>query len=184
MQKKYKNVIKNYFSDYIEWLLIVTFLMIISFIAALYFNHLNKFIWVIPVSFVIIYLLSLPLLILYIRARTDIQKHSVKKAAFHIADLRIENNYTFKNRGGTIIGKIKYRIFDDENNGYLLCASVKKEPFWGFDPAPDFSVEIEYLETSKLVLSMKIQGNQHTPHQAHKQAQNINLFKRVFKIYF
>ena len=71
MQRNNKKVIKNYFSDYITWLIFTTSLMIVSFTAALIFNASNRFIWVIPAVLGIMYMLSLPLLILYIKVRKD-----------------------------------------------------------------------------------------------------------------
>ena len=184
MQEKYKHVIKNYFSDLIAWLLGVTFLMFVSLTAALVFQASNPFVWVIPAAFGIIYLFSLPLFILHIKVRTDIRKKAIQKTVLQIADLQTDDKFMFKNRGGAIAGKVKYRIFDEENNSYLLCASDERIPILACPSSPGFFVEIEYLESSKFVLRMKILDENSTLKEARKQSRSIEPFKRTFHISF
>ena len=184
MKKKYRNIIKNYFSDYVTWLIVLTFLFIVSFIAGIAFNGLNWFIWIIALLFVIIFLFSLPLFILYTQAKTDFKNQAIEKDVLRIVDLQIDRKVNLHNNGGAIIGKIKYRLIDEVNNSYLLCAPSESEFFSGFQTAPDFFAEIEYLKTSKIVLSMRIPENQYTSKEFRKQLHNINLFKGIFKNYF
>jgi len=183
MKKQYRRVIHNYFSDYITWLLIVSFLFIISFVAAIAFNGVNGFVWLIPILFLIIYSLSMPLLILYCKALQDIKKENIEKVSLEVFKIQYDDRFSFKNSGGASVGKTKYRIIDENHNIYLLSATTNKEGYMIFQSDPNFYLRIEFLEKSRLVLSMKIVEPSKTIKDASKQ-HNIKHLKKVFNCYF
>ena len=184
MKNRYKKVIRTYFSDYVNWLLAVSFLLIVSFVATVALNGVNKFLWLIPVSFLIIYLLSAPLLKLYIKANKDIKSGNIEKHTIQISEIRYDDRFTFKNRGGARVGKTKYRIMDSSNNAYLLSTSNNNDIFITFHPQPTFQLEIEFLSNSRLVLSIRIVENSKTIKEVREQQHNIKHFKKVFNQYF
>jgi len=184
MKKQYNKVIRTYFSDYITWLLVVSFLFVASFGAAVALNGANKFTYLIPLLFLVIYLLSIPLLILYYKANRDVNAGNIEKHTIEISEIRYDDRFTFKNRGGAMVGKTKYRIVDSNNNVYLLSTSSSNDMFIAFHPQPTFRIEIEFLSNSRLVLGMKIVENSKTIKDARKQQHNFTHFKKVFNHYF
>ncbi|MGN0359007.1 MAG: hypothetical protein ACI4E0_14555 [Blautia sp.] len=184
MDTRYKTAIKTYFSDYVSWLLIVSFLFVVSFASFVIFNGVNPFIWIIPVCFVIIYLLCIPFLFLYLKVKKDIKECNIEKLSIRIKEIKDDKNFNFKNRGGAAVGKHKYKIIDEANNDYLISASNDKDFFIGFYPAPNFALEIEYLKKSRLVLRMNIIDGSKTDKGAREQQDNIKHFKKTFSHYF
>ena len=184
MNTRYKTVIKTYFSDYVSWLLIVSFLFLVSFVAYLIFNGANSFIWGIPVCFIIIYLMCIPWLILYLKVQKDLKECNTEKLYISVKEIKEDKKFTFKNRGGATVGKHKYRIIDAENSKYLISTSNDKNFFNGFYPAPNFVIEIEYLKRSRLVLRMNIVEGSKTTKETREQQHNINHFKKIFSHYF
>jgi hypothetical protein len=183
MKNRYSKVIRTYFADYVSWLLAVFFLFIVSFAASVALNGVNKWIWVIPGLFVIIFLLSSPLLILYCKVNQDIKAGNIEKITVKTWEIQHDDRFTFKNRGGASVGRQKYRIVDENHNVYLLSTSCEKDIFMIFHPHPVFYIEIEVLKKSGLVLSMKIIENDKTTKDASKQ-QSIKHFKKIFSHYF
>ena len=184
MKNRDSRIIRTYFSDYVNWLIVVSVLFIVSFVAAVAFNGVNRFIWLIPVLFLIIYFLSTPLLILFCKASKDLRADNIKKLTIKISAIRHDDSLTFKNRGGATVGMQKYRIVDENNNIYLLSTSNDKDNFMILHPHPTFCLEIEVLKKSRLVLSMKIIENPKTIKESHKQQDNIKHFKKAFSHYF
>lgn len=183
MKNRYSRIIHTYFSDYVNWLIVVSFLFIVSFIAAVAFNGANKFIWLIPVLFLVIYLLATPLLILFCKAIKDLRADNIEKLTIKTFAIRHDDSFTFKNRGGATVGMQKYRIIDDNNNIYLLSTSNDKDNFMVLHTQPTFYLEIEVLKKSRLVLRMKIIENTKTIKETRKQ-DNIKQFKKAFSHYF
>ena len=184
MNTRYKTVIKTYFSDYVSWLLIVSFLCLVSFVAYLIFNGANSFLWIIPVCFIIIYLMCIPLLILYLKVQKDLKERNIEKLCIRIKEIKDDKNFNFKNRGGAAVGKHKYRITDEASNDYLISTSDGKDFFMGFYPAPNFVIEIEYLKRSRMVLRMNIVEGSKTVKETREQQNNIKHFKKIFRHYF
>ncbi len=184
MKNPRNSVIRIYFSDYVNWLLIVSFLFVVSLLTFIYFNEINHVTWIIPVCFIIIYLLGMPFLFLYLKVRTDLKKANTEKLIIIIKEIKDDRKFNFKNRGGATIGKNKYTIIDEADNLYLLSASNDKDFFTGFYPIPNFSLEIEYLKNSRLVLHMRIIENSKTIRESREQQHNIRHFKKVFIQYF
>ena len=184
MENRYSRIIRTFFSDYVKWLIAVSFLFVVSFVAAVVFNEANKFIWLIPVLFLIIYLLSTPLLILFCKAINDLRADDIEKITIKTFAIRHDDSFTFKNRGGATVGMQKYRIIDENNNIYLLSTSNDKDNFMVLHTQPTFCLEIEVLKKSRLVLSMKIIENSKTIKETRKQQDNIKQFKKAFSRYF
>ena len=184
MNKQYKTVIQTYFSDYVKWLLLVSFLFVVSLVASIAFNGASEFFWVIPVSFIVIYLLSIPLLILYGKVRKDIKDNNIDQITIQTFTIDHDKIFNFKNQGGATIGKTKYRIIDENNNLYLVSTSNDKDLFMGFYPDSSFSLEITVLKKSRLVLGIKILENTKTIKESREQRHNINHFKKIFNHYF
>ena len=184
MKSRYSRIIRTYFSDYVNWLIVVSFLFIFSFVAAIAFNGANKFIWLIPALFLVIYLLCTPLLILFYKASKDLRTDNIEKLTIKISAIRHDDSFTFKNRGGATVGTQKYRIVDENNNIYLLSTLNDKDNFLVLHTQPTFYLEIEVLKKSRLVLSMKIIENSKIIKESCKQQDNIKQFKKAFSHYF
>lgn len=183
MKKRYSKIIRTYFSDYVRWLVAVSFLFIVSFVATIVFNGANKFIWAIPAMFLFVYFLFIPLLILYCKVSKDLKAGDIEKLTIKISEIQFDYRFPFKNRVGAALGRIKYRIIDENNNIYLLSASNDKGIFTMVQPLPD--IEIEVLKKSRLVLSMRIIGTPKTIKKTRKlQKHNIEHFKKTFSHYF
>ena len=180
MNKKYNNIIRNFFSDYVTWLSIVSVLFVISLVAIIISGNANGFIWIIPVLFLVIYCLSFPLLILYCKARKDLQDSNIDRLTIKITKIEQDDTFVFKNRGGATVGKRKYRIIDENGNYYLLSTANDKDMIAMFQPDPAFSVEIEVLEKSRLVLGMKLIYESRTKKESKQQKDNITHFKKAF----
>ena len=160
MSKQYEKVIRNFFSDYVCWLLSVSVLFVFSFIIIIIVGgNVNGFVWFVPVAFLIIYSLSYRFLILHCKVRKDLKYNDVDKLSIKILKVEKEDKFTFKSQGGAALGKRKYRIIDENGNCYLLSSANSKDTFIMFDPDPAFSLQIEVLKKSRLVLSMKIIEN-------------------------
>ena len=184
MCKRYKNVIRNFFSDYVSWLLIITLVFAVSFALLIAIDHTNGIIWAFPVLFLIFYVLaSFPFLPLYCKVRKDIKKGKID--TLMIKSFKIEEDGTFqlKNKGGGIVGKRKYRIIDEQDNYYLLSASSDRYIPVVFYPGPTFFVEIEVSRTSRLVLSMKLIEDPKVKKETKPQEENRMRFIAAFSQY-
>lgn len=156
MKNKYNSVIRNYFSDYGKWLLGVTIIFVITIILLVALRGIDQFFWVIPVMFLIIYLMTTPLLILYCKVSRDIKVGNIEKTTVKILEIQYDDRFSFKNNGGATVGKKKYKIVDENHDFYLLSTANDKDMFFMFAPQPTFHVEIEYLKKSRLVLKMRM----------------------------
>ena len=184
MKNKYNGVIRNYFADYGKWLLGVTCLFVITIILLVALRGIDQFFWIIPAMFLIIYLITTPLLILYCKVSKDIKVGNIEKITVKILEIQYDDKFSFKNNGGATVGKRKYKIVDENNNIYLLSTANDKDLFFMFAPQPMFYVEIEFLKKSRLVLKMRIIEDCKTIKQAREQKQNIQQFRKVFRHYF
>jgi hypothetical protein len=183
MSKQYKSVIRTFFSDYLSWLLIVSVLFVISLVATIAFGNANGFIWIIPVLFLVICSLSLPLLVLYCKAKKDIKNRNIEQITIKTFKIEQDDTFGFKNRCGGAVGKRKYRIIDENGNYYLLSTSIEKDLFL-FHFNPTFSIEIEFLKTSRLVLQMKIIDEPQTNKKVRAKKYNIaSDFRKIFNHY-
>ena len=182
MKNQYKRIIRTYFSDYVKWLIMVSFLFIVLFVAYIAFNGANKCIWLIPVLFLVINLLPTPLLVLFCKVKKDLRANNIEKLSIKISAIQHDNSFTFKNRGGATVGMQKYRVVDENNNIYLLSTSNDKDTF--LHTHPTFYLEIEVLKKSRLVLSMKIIENSKSIKESRKQRESIKQFKKAFSHYF
>ena len=184
MSKQYKSVIRTFFSDYLSWLLIVSVLFVISLVATIAFGNANGFIWIIPVLFLVIYCLSLPLLVLYCKAKKDIKNRNIEQITIKTFKIEQDDTFGFKNRGGGTVGKRKYRIIDENGNYYLLSTANEKDMFFMFHIDPSFSIEIEFLKTSRLVLHMKIIDEPQTNKKVRAKKYNTaSDFRKIFNHY-
>ena len=184
MSKQYKSVIRTFFSDYISWLLIVSALFIISLVAIIAFGNANGFIWIIPVLFLIIYCFSLPLLILYCKTKKDIKNRNIEQITIKNFKIEQDDTFGFKNRGGAAVGKRKYKIIDENGNYYLLSTANEKDMFLMFHIDPSFSIEIEFLKISRLVLHIKIIGEPQTNKKVRAKKYNTaSDFRKIFNHY-
>ena len=183
MSKQYKNIIRIFFSDYLSWLIIVSVLFVISLVSVIAFGNANGFIWIIPIVFLVIYCLSFPLLILYCKARKDLKYNSIDKLAIKIFRIEQDDKFGFKNRGGATVGKRKYRIIDENGNYYLLSTANDKDMFIMFHPDSSFSLEIEVLRKSRLVLRMKLIDEPKTKKETEHRKNSIKHFEDIFGHY-
>ena len=184
MSKQYKNVIRTFFSDYLSWLLIVSILFIISFVATFAFGNTNGLIWIIPISFLAIYCCSLPLFILYCKVKKDIKNRNIEKITIETFKIEQDDTFGFKNKGGVTVGKRKYKIIDENGNYYLLSTTNEKDMFFMFHINPSFSIEIEFLKISRLVLHMKIIDEPQTNNKVRtKKYDTASDFRKIFNHY-
>ena len=184
MKNKYNGVIRNYFSDYGKWLLGVTIIFVITIILLVALRGIDQFFWVIPVMFLIIYLMTTPLLILYCKVSRDIKVGNIEKTTVKILEIQYDDRFSFKNNGGATVGKQKYKIVDENHDFYLLSTANDKDMFFMFASQPTFHVEMEYLKKSRLVLKMRIIEDYETIKEVLEQKQNIQQFRKVFRHYF
>ena len=137
----------------------VSVLFPVSFAVYLILAGINSFFWVIPVGFLMIYSISIPLLVLYVRVQKDLKECNIEKRRISVKEIKEDGRFTFQNRGGAAVGRSKYRILDEDDQEYLISAFSDKDCFY---PAPDFEIEAEYLKRSRMVLRMNlIEGPKH-----------------------
>lgn len=179
-----KAVIKTYFSDYARWLLCVSVLFAVSFAVDLFLAGMSSFFWVIPVGFLMIYSISIPLLVLYVRVQKDLKECNIEKRRISVKEIKEDRRFTFQNRGGAAVGRSKYRILDEDDQEYLISAFSDKDCFMGFSPAPDFEIEAEYLKRSRMVLRMNLMEGPQTRREARRQKNNMEHFRKTFRQYF
>ena len=184
MKNNYRNIFRTYFSDYVTWLLVVSFLFVVSVVTTIALNGINKLIYLILVAFLVIYLLSAPLLILYCKAHKDIKTGNKETLTIKISEIQYDNRHNFKNKGGATVGRVRYRIVDENQKIYLISTSNDKNIFMMFHSQPTFSVEVEVLRESRLVLNMRIIEDFKTIKEARNQQRNITHFRRAFSHYF
>ena len=90
---------------------------------------------------------------------------------------------TVRHRGGG--AKRKYRIIDENGDYYLLSTANEKDMFFMFHINPSFSIEIEFLKTSRLVLHMKIIDEPQTNKKVRAKKYNTaSDFRKIFNHYF
>ncbi|MGM9642496.1 MAG: hypothetical protein ACI3XI_04725 [Eubacteriales bacterium] len=183
MSKQYKDVIRIFFSDYLCWLVSISVLFVISLVAAIAFVNANGFIWIIPISFLVIYCSSFPLFILYCKARKDLKYNNIDKLAIRILKIEQDDKLVFRNRGGAIAGKRKYRIIDENGDYYLLSTANDKGMFILYNPDFTFSLEVEVLKKSRLVLRMKLIDEPKVKKETKNQKYSIKLFSDIFGHY-
>lgn len=184
MSKQYKNIIRTFFSDYLSWLLIVSVLFVISLVVPIALGNTNGSIWIILVLFLVIYCLSFPLLILYCKAKKDLKYNNIDKLTIKIHQIEQDDKFVFKNWGGVTVGKQKYRIIDENGNYYLLSTANDKDMFIMFTTDPTFSLEIEVLKKSRLVLRMKLIDEPKTKKETKHRKNSIKRFTDIFGHYF
>jgi len=184
MSRQYKSVIRTFFSDYFSWLFGISVLFVISLVVTIASGNANGFIWIIPAIFLIIYCSSLPLLILYCKTKKDIKDKNIEQITIKTFKIEEDDTLEFKNRGEAAVGKTKYRIIDENGNYYLLSAANEKDIFFMFHIKPSFSIEIEFLKTSRLVLHMKIIDEPQTNKKVRTKKYNTaSNFGKVFNHY-
>ena len=89
---------------------------------------------------------------------------------------------TVRHRGGG--ERRKYRIIDENGNYYLLSTANEKDMFFMFHMNPSFSIEIEFLKTSRLVLHMKIIDEPQTSKKVRAKKYNAaSDFRKIFGHY-
>lgn len=184
MKKQSHSVIRTFFSDYFSWIIILGVLFVITLVAGIAFGSAKGLIWLIPAMFLLIFSFSFPLLILYCKARKDLKSNNIETLTIHVSDIQLHNTYIFRNQGGGIVGKLKYKLTDENGNFYLLSASNEKDMFVLFHPHPTFDLEIEVLKKSRLVLRMKIIDAPRTKKDNSKANYNLTQFKKVFGHYW
>ena len=184
MNKRYNNVIHIFFSDYLAWLLIVSSLFVISFVLAIAFSKAQDLIWIIPILFLVIYCFSLPLLVLYCKVKRDIKDKNIEQITIKNFKIEQDDTFGFKNRAGGAVGKRKYRIIDENGNYYLISTINEKDMFFALHYNHTFSIEIEYLKTSRLVLQMKIIDEPKTNKKVRAKKYNTTSdFRKIFGHY-
>ena len=183
MEKQSHSAIRIFFSDYLSWTVILCVLFVITLVCVIAFDHARRFIWAIPIMFLFIFSFSFRLLILYCKTKKDLKNNNIETLTIHISNIQQDDTYIFRHRGGGSVGKIKYKITDENGNYYLLSAANDKDIFVLFHPHPTFDVEIEVLKKSRLVLRMKIIDAPKTKKSARNQNHNITQFKKVFGHY-
>ena len=185
MKQKNKKIIHIFFSDYFSWILVILFVFVITLAAVIYSGNANGFIWIVPVSFLIILCFSFRLFLLYCKVKKDLKYNNIETLTIRIVDIRQDNTLGFVNNGGANIGKRKYRIIDENDNYYLLSASNDRElPFVFCPDSPAFFVEIVFLKSSRLALGIKIIDQSKMSKEAREQKNNLLQFKKVFSHYF
>ena len=131
-----------------------------------------------------IYCFSLPLLILYCKTKKDIKNRNIEQITIKNFKIEQDDTFGFKNRGGAAVGKRKYRIIDENGNYYLLSTANEKDMFFMFHINPSFSIEIEFLKTSRLVLHMKIIDEPQTNKKVRAKKYNAaSDFRKIFGHY-
>ena len=115
--------------------------------------------------------------------RKDLKYNNIDKLTIKILKFEQDDAFGFKHRGGATVGKRKYRIIDENGNYYLLSTANDKDMFLIFQPDLSFSVEVEVLNKSRLVLSMKLTEEPKKKKVSRKQDYNIAQFKKVFSHY-
>lgn len=180
MKKEYKAVIRAFFSDYACWLFGVTALLAAAFAIGMR-GGIGGGVWVIPILLLLLYALSAPLFVLYCKAKRDMKNGQVEKVLVQAAVLLEDARLNFRNRGGAIVGKKKYRIIDENGNVYLLSASDNRDALAVWQPACDFPLEIEVLKQARLVLHMRVAE---PAAGAHAERRDRSAFRQKFSLYF
>lgn len=183
MKKQSHSVIRTFFSDYFSWIIILCVLFVITLASVIAFGNARRLIWAIPIMFLFIFSFSFRLLILYCKTKKDLKNNNIETLTIHISDIQWDGTYIFRHRGGGPVGKLKYKLTDENGNFYLLSAVNDKDIFVLFHPHPTFDVEIEVLKKSRVVLRMKIIDAPKTKKEARNLNYNITQFKKVFGHY-
>lgn len=184
MDKQTTNkLIKQYFADYLTWLIMITFFMILCIALVLFWKGATGFIWAILILFVLIYSSNSAFFKLYLKIRKDLSGNQIKKETVSVAKLAVDPMYNFKKSTGDAMGKTKYRLFDHQGNDYILACFSDKQKFTEFSPYPKFKAEIEYLASSNFVLSLRIVDDHLGPKDLQRQKDNIEQMKNLFHPY-
>lgn len=154
---------------------------VVCFELANSFNGESKYNYSILACFFIMLLLSIPLLRFYFKVRKDVKGNNIETVTIKVKDICEDKEFNFRNNGGVVIGKGKYRIIDENDNIYLCSSSNKKNTF--LDTCDlNFSIDVVVLKNSRLLLSMKINKFK-TLRQSREQAHNIRELKKHFSHY-
>lgn len=179
MTPKQKQAVKHYFSDYVTWLVVLTVLLLAAFFAIIALHGAGWYLWALAACFVLLHLTSLPWLGLAVKVWKDIRTNAVQTCVIRIAEIQPDRRLHFQNRCGGAAGKAKYILSDEAHRPFRLSAS--SETFCDFHSLPQAEIEITFLETSGLIVGMRIQEPQPATRE---EAQTVKRFQRIFKIYF
>ena len=158
--KKPQSLLRHYFADYFRWLLA----LFLVFGSALLIWILPPetsaaFFWVIPVGFFIVILTNLSPLILLFNALRDWRAQRIVRQRIFIQAVRLDPHQNMKNRFGAILGTAKYQLIDESGGFYRLCAASKHDLL--IHPSPETKIDIEYLEQSRLAVSIRLIPDDH-----------------------
>jgi hypothetical protein len=181
MKKKYNGVVFGYFSDMFGLLICLTIILAISVITVLATGGVDNYSWIAFVLLAIIYSLYMPHYILFFKAARDVKEENIACITVKNPKFQFDDGHTFKSRGVTV-GKEKWKIFDDNDNYYLL--QVEKGCFCELFINEGIELEIHFLTNSRLVTKLKITEPKVSHKKAVKRRTNTECFKESFYQYF
>lgn len=160
-QNAEKAIFRKYFSDLYKWIFAVTVLFVITYTVELLggWNISWGRYWIIPVCFLVIYLLILPFYILFFSAVKEMKKDCIQEATVLVQAIVRDKKYNFYNKGGAMVGKEKCILIDSNDNEYRVVLDqriiVEMHPSEYYKNA---QVVIRYLPKSRIALHMKLKS--------------------------
>ena len=156
MKEKYTKVVNSYFSDLLQFVLILTGFFIVCAVLAFIINGMN--IWNILV--VVVYLLLMAFLlkpiIIYFKSDKDIEKEEYEQVSVEIESVLRDKSANLYMKDG-LSGNVKY-VLKTDNGDFLLSEqrekgskNLKSETIL----IKDTSFDIVYLKRSRIIVDMK-----------------------------
>ncbi len=181
--EKYKNILKFYFSDYFKWLPLVIGLFLTVNLLALFCGVEKWIILWMMIIWIAALLPSLGYLIFYIKSMSDLKNNRIIRKEIEIIKIEYDEKRTFEGKGRTIIGKVKYKLIDENGYSYYFSGNSDIKVHTELINIPAKKVEIEYLENSKLLLRIRVDYPEYTVKEMREKKDDIKVFNRIFEVY-
>lgn len=184
MKSVYRRGARRYFADWLKLTACETLLLAIGIGAVIFSGGSLKGVAALMAAFAALYLVHIRFLPLYIKAARDVGKNALRRETVSVSDIELDRRYCFMTGGGGNAGTARYRLTGGDGGVFLLAAANKRDVFQGFRYPPDFSAEIEYLESSRIVVGIRFVKKRRDQREYIKQGENMRRFQEHFSSYF
>lgn len=156
MKDKYTKVVNSYFSDLLQFVLILTGLFIVCAVLAFIINGMNIWNIFVVVVYLVIMAFVIKPIIIYFKSDKDIEKEEYESASVEIESIsrdRVSNLYI---KDG-LSGNVKYVLKTDQ--GEFLVSEQREKGSKNLKSETilikDASFDIVYLKRSRIIVDMK-----------------------------
>lgn len=159
MTEKQKRVCEKYLADLKKYTIasfaLITVLLLGGSALAIALHGLQTLYIVFPLMWIVMLVAYLAKIPFFVRVSKDIGENKVAKAKIESPELTFDGKNCLKVQKGAIIGNPKYTLSGDDGKVYLMYITAEGNDVKDKISFADSRFEIEYLENSGIVLSVR-----------------------------